>query len=57
MQEDLQFEKAQELVQAYLEDQSLPRHEWRCPRCGETIEGQFTDCWSCGTERPHGGHD
>jgi NADPH-dependent glutamate synthase beta subunit-like oxidoreductase len=22
---------------------------WRCPRCGETIEGQFTICWKCGT--------
>ncbi|MGQ9651598.1 MAG: putative signal transducing protein [Phycisphaerae bacterium] len=23
---------------------------WRCPRCGETIEGQFTACWKCGTQ-------
>jgi hypothetical protein len=21
---------------------------WRCPACGETIEGQFAACWSCG---------
>ena len=28
------------------------RHErWTCPHCGETLEGQFTDCWSCGTPR------
>lgn len=20
---------------------------WRCPDCGELIEGQFTDCWRC----------
>ena len=57
VQEDFQFEQAQDLVNAYLEDRSLPRHDWRCPRCGEAIEGQFTDCWSCGTERPHSEHD
>ena len=25
--------------------------EWKCPKCGEEIEGQFTDCWSCGRFR------
>jgi len=20
---------------------------WTCPGCGETIEGQFTECWNC----------
>ena len=24
---------------------------WRCRSCGETIEEQFTSCWSCGTDR------
>jgi hypothetical protein len=24
---------------------------WKCPACGETSEGQFTQCWRCGTER------
>jgi Putative prokaryotic signal transducing protein len=24
---------------------------WRCSRCGETLEPQFTVCWQCGTER------
>ena len=28
-------------------------HErWTCPRCGERLEGQFTDCWQCGSPRP-----
>lgn len=26
--------------------------DWTCPRCGEDIEGQFTDCWQCGASRP-----
>lgn len=25
--------------------------EWTCPACGESIEGQFTDCWNCGATR------
>jgi hypothetical protein len=24
---------------------------WKCIRCGETIERQFTECWSCGESR------
>jgi len=24
---------------------------WRC-RCGEMVEGQFSECWSCGRARP-----
>ena len=27
---------------------ALPNEAWTCPRCGETIEGQFTECWKCG---------
>ena len=25
---------------------------WVCLSCGETIEGQFDQCWQCGAERP-----
>jgi len=25
---------------------------WECPKCGEKIDGRFTACWECGTERP-----
>lgn len=24
---------------------------WPCPKCGEQIEAQFTECWHCGTSR------
>jgi len=26
------------------------RTGWRCPRCAQDLEPQFTTCWSCGTE-------
>ncbi|HEV2293420.1 MAG TPA: DUF2007 domain-containing protein [Tepidisphaeraceae bacterium] len=25
---------------------------WRCPKCGELVEPQFTECWNCGTTKP-----
>lgn len=25
---------------------------WRCLRCGEDIEEQFSECWNCGAARP-----
>jgi Putative prokaryotic signal transducing protein len=24
---------------------------WNCSACGESLEGQFSACWHCGTER------
>jgi hypothetical protein len=26
--------------------------DWTCRDCGEHCEGQFSDCWRCGTPRP-----
>jgi hypothetical protein len=31
---------------------ALAAASWRCPKCGELIEPEFTACWNCGTERP-----
>lgn len=25
---------------------------WRCPGCGEEVEGQFALCWNCGEAAP-----
>ena len=30
---------------------------WTCLQCGEKLEGQFTQCWKCGTNRPGAGGD
>lgn len=27
------------------------RSAWRCPKCGESGEPQFTQCWRCGSWR------
>ena len=42
-------EQARAVIKEYLEAESDPKaREWKCPRCGEQIEAQFTQCWNCG---------
>jgi len=46
---------AQRLVRDFLRGGAARRHgheRWACERCGEVLEGQFTDCWNCGAARP-----
>ena len=54
--EDDTYPRALEVVQDYVrrsgEEPRSPVDTWRCPQCREEVEQQFTECWSCGTERP-----
>lgn len=53
--DDAQFEAANELLVAFLKGSLARIHSgehWTCPRCGEKLEGQFTQCWSCGASKP-----
>lgn len=56
---DEDFEKAREVVDGYERRDERPSSSgfpWTCRNCGERVEGQFTSCWNCGTERsPTGG--
>ena len=45
------LEPARRLLEA-LTAPPEPAGDWRCPACGERLEGQFSHCWSCGAERP-----
>lgn len=45
------YPAAEILVRDFLKPRPHTRAPWRCARCGETSEGQFTACWSCGAER------
>lgn len=52
--DDRQYERAQALLAAYLGGdfaREFRNEGWRCPQCGEQLEGQFTECWSCGAAR------
>lgn len=37
----------------YLATGKLPeKDKWSCPSCGEQLEVQFSECWSCGAAKP-----
>jgi hypothetical protein len=53
--DDAQYEAANELLAAFLTGRlasMFSGESWSCPRCGEKLEGQFTQCWHCGTAKP-----
>ena len=49
------YARAVEIAEEYARSKGAPPAEegetWRCRSCGETIEAQFTACWSCGAQR------
>ena len=48
--QDEDFDEATRIVAEAVALKQLPN--WECPSCGEELEGQFTECWKCGTSRP-----
>ena len=46
---------ALDLVRRFSRGEALPGSlgpPWQCPKCSETLEAQFTQCWNCGTVKP-----
>ena len=57
--QDRHAEAAGQLVEEFVSagqlspmEKEMSQISWRCPGCGETLEGQFSQCWKCQTERP-----
>ena len=48
---ELDFERAQELIEQELHGPGLQEPPWKCRACGEEIEGQFMECWNCCADR------
>jgi putative signal transducing protein len=48
---DEDYPRAKEIVDAWQNAKIETHVSWVCSQCGETIEGQFSACWKCGTER------
>ncbi len=44
--------EAEAIVENALSCDPEPLKSWKCPSCGEDVEGQFTECWKCGKSRP-----
>ncbi|MDP2924516.1 MAG: DUF2007 domain-containing protein [Candidatus Omnitrophota bacterium] len=49
---DGDYEQAEKLLKQFFQKESLPKpNAWKCKKCGEMIEGQFTACWKCGESK------
>jgi len=49
---DEDYSEAMQLIQAAREPAPSAQGEWKCPGCGETVPGNFTECWNCATPLP-----
>jgi len=51
VENDEDFDRATHLVSQEMSRQVRDANiqAWTCPHCGEQIEGQFHQCWNCGT--------
>ena len=49
--EDEKFLKAKTILKKTLAPLESVKKSWRCHRCHEEIEGQFSECWNCGGVR------
>ena len=52
--DDANMERVKELLKKYeatragnTDDKRPP---WTCPKCGEKLDGSFTECWACAPE-------
>ncbi len=45
---DLDYDRALQLIDTENLLSESPAESWRCANCGEDNEGQFAACWSCG---------
>jgi hypothetical protein len=45
--DDNRYEEAMALLGKDKSPPPLPRTDWRCPKCGEIVPGNFEACWNC----------
>ena len=51
IENDLDYDRALQLIDANTILAESPGRPWRCKNCKEENEGQFGACWSCGEAR------
>ena len=49
--DDEVYPRARLLLEQWLQVTAAELTAWRCPACGELLEGQFEVCWKCGQGR------
>jgi len=48
VQNDLDYDRAVQLINSQTISNESPSEPWRCGKCGTENEGQFAACWNCG---------
>lgn len=51
--EDTLYERARNVVMAFLRGEGSTQNSWHCSTCREQIGPQLTERWQCGTSRPY----
>jgi hypothetical protein len=51
IENDLDHDRARQLISDAVLAEESPAADWRCPNCKADNEGQFAACWQCG--EPH----
>jgi|SRR6185369_5502418 len=52
IEDDQRLSEALQIKAEFLSPSTAVGNDWRCQKCGEICEPQFTSCWKCGTTRP-----
>ena len=47
VENDLDYDRAKQLIDAATIIEESPTASWQCSNCGEENEGQFAACWAC----------
>jgi hypothetical protein len=50
--DERKVDEAREVLERTLAPLRSVSEPWTCRKCGTEVEGQFTECWNCGTDRP-----
>ena len=53
--DDSRYDEAMALLKSAPESPLAVTADWRCPKCGESVPGNFDICWNCSTKRPEAG--
>lgn len=48
---DEDYDRAIDLLRAFMQAPEATTPDWKCAHCGETVPGNFDSCWKCGTAR------
>ena len=48
---DGDYSEAMMILNSFQDGTAPDSAEWKCARCGESVPGNFTACWSCETPR------